>query len=57
VRNLPPGCPFAPRCTYRRDVCTDEYPPVTDVGGGHQVACWAVDEILAKHPQVEGVTG
>jgi oligopeptide/dipeptide ABC transporter ATP-binding protein len=57
VRNLPAGCPFAPRCTYRRDVCVEEYPPVIDVGGGHQVACWAVDEIIAKHPQAEGVTG
>jgi oligopeptide/dipeptide ABC transporter ATP-binding protein len=23
LRNLPPGCPFVPRCSYARDACTE----------------------------------
>jgi oligopeptide/dipeptide ABC transporter ATP-binding protein len=52
VRNIPPGCPFAPRCTYRREICEREYPAVTGLGDGHQVACWAIDEITARPPAV-----
>jgi oligopeptide/dipeptide ABC transporter ATP-binding protein len=43
VRHIPAGCPFAPRCTARMDVCTAEYPPTRLLGDGHEVACWAVD--------------
>jgi peptide/nickel transport system ATP-binding protein len=36
----PPGCAFAPRCTYRRPLHEREVPPLRAVdGGGHQVAC------------------
>ncbi|MGH3470431.1 MAG: ABC transporter ATP-binding protein [Nocardioidaceae bacterium] len=35
--NLPPGCPFAPRCRYRLDEC-DEQPPL--LGAEHLDACW-----------------
>jgi oligopeptide/dipeptide ABC transporter ATP-binding protein len=40
--SLPPGCPFHPRCTYRRDArCATEVPALRDVGSareGHRVA-------------------
>jgi len=36
----PPGCRFHPRCPYAMDVCRREEPPMIDLGGGHQVACW-----------------
>ncbi|MDQ8727447.1 ABC transporter ATP-binding protein [Bradyrhizobium sp. LHD-71] len=39
LMDLPNGCRFAPRCPRRMAVC-DEYPPATDVGGGHTVNCW-----------------
>ena len=32
------GCPFAPRCVAREQVCDDGVPPLTDLGGGH-AAC------------------
>ena len=38
--NLPPGCPFAPRCKYRIDRCTQEKPPLKEISPGHEVACW-----------------
>ncbi|HEV8639636.1 MAG TPA: ABC transporter ATP-binding protein [Methylomirabilota bacterium] len=38
--DLPPGCPFAPRCPHARDRCRDEYPPEVAVKDGHRVSCW-----------------
>ena len=37
---LPPGCPYHPRCPHAFDVCPDQRPPLVEVGGKHQVACW-----------------
>ncbi|MFB7209056.1 dipeptide/oligopeptide/nickel ABC transporter permease/ATP-binding protein [Streptomyces sp. NPDC056255] len=34
------GCPFAPRCERARERCHDDAPGPTDLGPGHQVACW-----------------
>jgi len=34
-----PGCRFAPRCTFARDECTTEAPPLREVTTGHKVAC------------------
>ncbi|MCC7364868.1 MAG: ABC transporter ATP-binding protein [Dehalococcoidia bacterium] len=45
VRRIPPGCPFAPRCTARQDRCTVEYPPTIKLRDQHEVACWAVDPV------------
>lgn len=35
----PVACPFAPRCPYVFDRCT-ENPPLVEVGVNHRVACW-----------------
>ena len=35
----PPGCRFAPRCTFATAACTEAVPELRDVGGGHKVAC------------------
>ena len=34
------GCPFAPRCSEALPVCRLKIPGLTEVAGGHQVACW-----------------
>jgi oligopeptide/dipeptide ABC transporter ATP-binding protein len=34
-----PGCPFAPRCPLRRDVCDTERPPLIEIGDGRASAC------------------
>jgi oligopeptide/dipeptide ABC transporter ATP-binding protein len=45
----PTGCPFHPRCPKARmlggdggvpENCRTEMPPLADVGGGHEAACW-----------------
>ena len=40
LHDLPPGCPFAPRCPYVMDICREEYPARTQVSDGHSAACW-----------------
>jgi peptide/nickel transport system ATP-binding protein len=55
-RNLPPGCPFAPRCDHYTAECDGVLPPLEDVtvepgeaagDAGHQVACLRLEEIVA----------
>lgn len=38
--NLPPGCPFHPRCGFVEDRCLENPPPVFEVSSGHRVRCW-----------------
>ena len=44
-RELPPGCPFAPRCDHARDRCAQERQELQPVDEGHAVACWRWREI------------
>ncbi|MEU6217550.1 ABC transporter ATP-binding protein [Streptomyces sp. NPDC047022] len=45
--NMPPGCPFAPRCPMRRDVCDSDEPPLRATGQeGHLSACHFADELV-----------
>ena len=37
--DLPPGCPFAPRCPLRVQVCHEQEPDLEPVGTGHVAAC------------------
>jgi len=41
--HVPPGCRFHPRCPVAFDRCKVEEPPLFDVGGGQQAACWLAD--------------
>jgi oligopeptide/dipeptide ABC transporter ATP-binding protein len=45
--NLPPGCPFAPRCPMSRPYCEQEEPLLREVGGSadHVAACHYSDEL------------
>ncbi len=38
--DLPPGCPFAPRCQYAIERCLVENPRLESVARRHEVACW-----------------
>ncbi|MGQ9647670.1 MAG: ABC transporter ATP-binding protein [Thermodesulfobacteriota bacterium] len=37
--NLPKGCRFSTRCSYRTSLCDEAEPELKDVGGGHWVSC------------------
>lgn len=39
LRQLPPGCSFAPRCPKATGLCLTEYPAQRDVGSGQRVCC------------------
>jgi peptide/nickel transport system ATP-binding protein len=49
----PDGCFFHPRCQFAREDCRAAFPPVTDVGAGHQVRCYHVAEAM-REPAPEG---
>ena len=36
----PTSCPFAPRCSYAFDRCSQENPLLQNVSSQHEVACW-----------------
>jgi peptide/nickel transport system ATP-binding protein len=38
--NLPPGCKFAPRCPYVKEMCVQAVPPLVEVEPGHKVRCF-----------------
>ena len=40
-----PGCRFAARCPYAKDVCAREFPQYEEVEPAHFVACHRVREI------------
>ena len=41
--HVPPGCRFNPRCPLAFDRCRVDEPPLLDVGGGQQAACWLAE--------------
>jgi oligopeptide/dipeptide ABC transporter ATP-binding protein len=44
--NLPPGCPFSPRCPMSRPHCDQEEPALRAIGGpGHLAACHYSEEL------------
>ncbi len=42
LNDLPPGCSFAPRCSYVMDRCRKEMPPALAVSADHLARCWLV---------------
>ena len=47
LTRLPPGCSFAPRCTYRVERC-GESPSLVEVGPGHTSACWEAMRLVKE---------
>jgi peptide/nickel transport system ATP-binding protein len=46
--NMPPGCPFSPRCPLSRADCDESEPDMVDVDSpGHQARCRHWDEVAA----------
>jgi oligopeptide/dipeptide ABC transporter ATP-binding protein len=47
--NLPPGCPFTPRCPLAREICDTEEPDLLPIdGAGHSSACHFRDELRGQ---------
>jgi peptide/nickel transport system ATP-binding protein len=45
LTNLPPGCPFAPRCPHAIDICRREMPAYEEKEPEHWAACWRSKEV------------
>ncbi|MDQ7851024.1 MAG: ABC transporter ATP-binding protein, partial [Armatimonadota bacterium] len=46
--DLPPGCPFAPRCPFAWEICTQEDPPEYPVGPNHTARCYLHSEYASE---------
>jgi oligopeptide transport system ATP-binding protein len=44
VIDLPPCCPFYPRCEFAMDACRSKYPASVDTNDGLKVSCWLYSE-------------
>lgn len=42
LADLPPGCPFHPRCPHVMDICKEKMPDYIAIKPRHKVACWLV---------------
>ncbi|MFP5023122.1 ABC transporter ATP-binding protein [Pseudonocardia phyllosphaerae] len=51
VVNMPPGCPFTPRCPLAGEVCGESEPELVEVGPSHEAACHHSSQVagLAAH--------
>jgi len=47
LADLPPGCPFHPRCPHVKEICTQQMPDFSHPDENHRVACWLIGE--GKH--------
>jgi peptide/nickel transport system ATP-binding protein len=47
--NMPPGCPFGPRCPLHIDECDAAEPPLIPVGTGHTAACIRTEQVEQAH--------
>ncbi len=52
LAHLPEGCSFYPRCEWRTDQCLTEFPPISQVEGAHQTACWEWEKVGRERPVV-----
>ena len=48
VAHLPPGCPFAPRCSLAEDICRTEFPPFVQINENHHSLCHFAKEVYAE---------
>jgi oligopeptide transport system ATP-binding protein len=54
LMNIPPGCPFNPRCHYAQDICrSDPPPPLREVNRQRLAACHFSELLLAHSPELE----
>ena len=57
MRNLPPGCPFMPRCPEATSLCATALPPLTERGRDHTAACFMTDPTNAKRGERVDIAG
>ncbi len=53
--NMPPGCPFAPRCPLHVAECDTAEPPLLEVGTDHNAACIRTEQVAKAHGRAEEI--
>jgi oligopeptide transport system ATP-binding protein len=54
LMNIPPGCPFNPRCHYAQDICrVDPPPPLREVARDRLAACHFSELLLTHSPELQ----
>ncbi|MFI6101098.1 ABC transporter ATP-binding protein [Lentzea sp. NPDC051213] len=48
LTNIPPGCPFNPRCPRAFDLCSTEVPTVHQLGMGRTSRCHIAEEVVSR---------
>jgi peptide/nickel transport system ATP-binding protein len=48
LKEMIPGCIFAPRCVHAKEQCRQTYPPLEEKAAGHWVACWEADRLVGR---------
>ena len=48
IWELGQGCAFCERCPHAMPRCATQVPPMIDVGSGHGVACWLMEQPLRR---------
>jgi peptide/nickel transport system ATP-binding protein len=46
--NLPPGCPFHPRCPHAEERCKETVPALEPLGAAHQASCIRKEDLQLK---------
>ncbi len=49
VVDLPPGCPFVPRCPLATTRCREKEPDLLELVPGHSTACFETERIESEH--------
>ncbi|HWD01275.1 MAG TPA: ABC transporter ATP-binding protein [Amycolatopsis sp.] len=48
--NMPPGCPFSPRCPLSQPICDEEEPPLVAGPGTQAAACHFTEQVVGRDP-------
>jgi len=48
LMRIPPGCAFHPRCPMAKDVCTEQLPPLLELGGVRTSACLFAEDLYQR---------
>jgi oligopeptide/dipeptide ABC transporter ATP-binding protein len=55
LSNLPPGCPFAPRCHFADVKCMEKMPDLKEIAPGHLSRCHYIEKMDGIHGLIEAI--
>lgn len=53
LTDMPPGCPFNPRCEFATDRCRTERPELRHIAPGHTSACHYAEKIYSMNEEAQ----